>query len=106
MRPEPRERAAPRQVIAECDHLCRVAPFGDEDSLARRRSQHGRVEGDLASPVDRRDDRLRSDIEPVEAAAARRRQAGADNGTQRTAFGHRSSRRLRRHPHRWLRRRR
>ena len=59
------------------------ARLGEEDALASRRAQHGRVEGDLAARIDRRDDRLRGDVEPIEAAAAGRRLAGSDNGAQR-----------------------
>ena len=59
MRRELRERAAARHGVAERRHLRHVPGFGEEDALACRRAQHGRVEGDLTARVDRRDDRLR-----------------------------------------------
>jgi hypothetical protein len=46
--------------------------FGEEDAFACRRVQYGRIKGDLTARIDRRDYRLRSDIEPVEATAAGR----------------------------------
>ena len=104
MRPEPRERAAPRQVVPEGRHLHHMPGFGEEDAIACRRMQHSRVEGDLTARVDRRDNWLRGDIEPIEAAAAGRRQTRPDNSAQCAGFGHRNGRRLRRHTSRWLRR--
>jgi hypothetical protein len=62
-----------------------MPPFGEEDALSCRRVEHGRVERDLTARIDRRDNRLRGNIEPIEAAAAGRRLTGPDNGAQRTA---------------------
>ena len=81
-----RECSAPRHGIAERRHLRHVPGVGEEDALTCRRVQHGRVEGDLTARIDRRDNRLRGDIEPIEPAAAGRRQPGPDNGAQRTGF--------------------
>jgi len=54
--------------------------FRDENALACRRAQDGRVERDLTACVDRCDDWLRDDIEPVEATAAGRCQTRSYDG--------------------------
>ena len=97
MRPKFRERAASRQVVPERRHLRHLPGFGEEDALARRGAQHARVKRDLTARIDRRDDRLGADVEPIEAAAAGRRPSRPDNGAQRARFGHRSRRRPRRY---------
>jgi hypothetical protein len=58
MRRELRERAASRHGVAERRDLGHAPGRGEEDALACRRAQHGRVEGDLTPRVDRRHDRL------------------------------------------------
>jgi hypothetical protein len=98
MHPELCERTAPRQAVPERRHLRHMPGFGEEDAFACRRMQHCRVERDLTTRIDRRDNRLRSDIEPIETAATGRRHTRPDNGAQRPGSGHRSGLRLRRHP--------
>jgi len=49
--------------------------------------QHRGVERDLTARIDRRGNRLRRDIEAIEAAAAGRRQAGPHDRVQAAACG-------------------
>jgi len=98
MRPKLRERAATWHAVPERRHLCHVPGFGEEDALACRRTQHGRIESNLTARINRRDNRLLGNIEPIKAAAAWCRQTRPDNGAQRAGFGHRDGRRVRCHP--------
>ena len=95
MRPELRECTAPGHIIPERRHFRHVPALGDENALACRRTQHGRVEGHLTEPIDGRDNRLRSDIKAVEASPARRGQTRPHGGAQCAKFGDRNSRWLR-----------
>jgi hypothetical protein len=80
MRPKLRERPASRQAFPEGRHFCHVSSIGEENPLACRPMQHGRVEGDLTARIDRRDNRLRGDVEPIETSAARCWCASLDDG--------------------------
>ena len=64
----------------------RFRPGSDKEyALAGRRVQHGRVERHLTARIDRRDNRLRSDIERVEAAG--RRHTRPDHAEGQAAIG-------------------
>ena len=84
---ECRERPAAWHGVTERRHLCYACRLGEEDALPSRCAQHGGVERDLTARIDRREDRLPGDVEPIEAAAARRWLTGLDDGAQRSEFG-------------------
>jgi hypothetical protein len=109
---ECRERPAAWHGVTERRHLCYACRLGEEDALPPGRAQHGGVERDLTARIDRREDRLPGDVEPIEATAARRWLTGLDDGAQRFEFGcwsawgpRRDVRRGLRRCRRWRRRR-
>jgi hypothetical protein len=69
--------------------------FRDENPLPCRRAQHGGVERHLTAPIDGRDNRLRTDVKPVEVPTTRRGQTRPDGGAQLPDFGHGGNYRLR-----------
>ena len=81
MRCEFRQCPAAWHRIAEHRDLRHVATVSEENALPSRRVQHGRVEGYLTARIDRCDDRLRGDVEPIEPTAAGHCETGVDSGT-------------------------
>ena len=78
-----RQDAAARYRIADRCRLRNPCGGREENTFRRLRPRHAGVKGNLASSVNRRNDRLRADIEAVETTAARCRLSGRDHEAQR-----------------------
>ena len=83
------QNSTARHAVTDRGNFREVTAAGKENPFGRLVAQDGGVESHLAPRIDRGNDRLRFNVEPVEDAADRRLLAGPDDPAQRRRRGRR-----------------